>query len=112
MQFNKSIVAFERAQECIPGGVNSPVRAFKSVGMNPVFVKKAKGTTITDLDGNEYIDCLSSWGPMLFGHAHERIINAIGEAALKGTSFGAPSEYETGCLLYTSPSPRDGLLAR
>jgi len=95
MQFNKSIAAFERAQECIPGGVNSPVRAFKSVGMNPVFVKKAKGTTITDLDGNEYIDCLSSWGPMLFGHAHERIINAIGEAALKGTSFGAPSEYET-----------------
>jgi glutamate-1-semialdehyde 2,1-aminomutase len=95
MQFNKSIAAFERAQECIPGGVNSPVRAFKSVGMNPVFVKKAKGSTITDLDGNQYIDCLASWGPMLFGHAHERIINAIGEAALKGTSFGAPSEYET-----------------
>ena len=95
MNFSKSIAAFERAQKCIPGGVNSPVRAFKSVGMNPVFVKKAKGTTITDLDGNQYIDCLASWGPMLFGHAHERILNAIGEAALKGTSFGAPSEYET-----------------
>jgi len=95
MNFNHSIAAFERAQKCIPGGVNSPVRAFKSVGLNPVFVKKAKGTTITDLDGNQYIDCLASWGPMLFGHAHERILKAISEAAEKGTSFGAPSEYET-----------------
>lgn len=95
MNFDQSITAFERAQKCIPGGVNSPVRAFKSVGLNPVFVKKAKGTTITDLDGNQYIDCLASWGPMLFGHAHERILAAIGEAAQKGTSFGAPSEYET-----------------
>ncbi len=95
MQFNKSIAAFERAQKSIPGGVNSPVRAFKSVGLNPVFVKKAKGTTITDIDGNEYIDCLASWGPMLFGHAHDRILMAISEAAEKGTSFGAPSLYET-----------------
>ena len=95
MNFDQSKAAFERAQKCIPGGVNSPVRAFKSVGLNPVFVKKAKGTVITDLDGNEYIDCLASWGPMLFGHAHERILEAISEAALKGTSFGAPSEYET-----------------
>ena len=95
MQFNKSITAFERAQKSIPGGVNSPVRAFKSVGLNPVFVKNAKGTTITDLDGNQYIDCLASWGPMLFGHAHERILSAISEAALNGTSFGAPSENET-----------------
>jgi glutamate-1-semialdehyde 2,1-aminomutase len=95
MRFDKSITAFKRAQKCIPGGVNSPVRAFKSVGLNPVFVKKAKGTTITDLDGNQYIDCLASWGPMLFGHAHERILRAISEAAQNGTSFGAPSEYET-----------------
>jgi glutamate-1-semialdehyde 2,1-aminomutase len=95
MNFDQSKAAFERAQKCIPGGVNSPVRAFKSVGLNPVFVKKAKGSVITDLDGNEYIDCLASWGPMLFGHAHERILEAISEAALKGTSFGAPSEYET-----------------
>ena len=95
MQNKQSIVAFERAQKCIPGGVNSPVRAFKSVGMNPVFVKKAKGTTITDLDGNQYIDCLASWGPMLFGHAHERILQAISDAAVNGTSFGAPSQYET-----------------
>ncbi len=95
MQFKQSIAAFERAQKVIPGGVNSPVRAFKSVGMNPVFVKQAKGTIITDLDGNQYIDCLASWGPMLFGHAHERILEAVSEAAAKGTSFGAPSEYET-----------------
>jgi len=95
MNFNQSIAAFERAQKCIPGGVNSPVRAFKSVGLNPVFIKRAKGTTITDLDGNEYIDCLASWGPMLFGHAHDRILEAIGQAAFNGTSFGAPSEYET-----------------
>ncbi|MCE1199047.1 MAG: glutamate-1-semialdehyde 2,1-aminomutase [Marinilabiliales bacterium] len=95
MQFEKSIAAFERAKMAIPGGVNSPVRAFKSVGMNPVFVSKAVGTRITDLDGNEYIDCLASWGPMLFGHAHERILKAIGEAAQNGTSFGAPSPYET-----------------
>ncbi|MEI7830310.1 MAG: glutamate-1-semialdehyde 2,1-aminomutase [Prolixibacteraceae bacterium] len=95
MNFDISVAAFERAQKSIPGGVNSPVRAFKSVGLNPVFVKKAKGTTITDLDGNQYIDCLASWGPMLFGHAHERILQAIGEAAVNGTSFGAPSQYET-----------------
>jgi len=95
MNFNNSITAFERAQKCIPGGVNSPVRAFKSVGLNPVFVKNAKGTTITDLDGNQYIDCLSSWGPMLFGHAHPLILKAISDAAVNGTSFGAPSLYET-----------------
>lgn len=95
MKFDRSIAAFERAQKYIPGGVNSPVRAFKSVGLNPVFVQKAVGTTITDIDGNQYIDCLASWGPMLFGHAHEQILAAVSEAAAKGTSFGAPSEYES-----------------
>ena len=95
MKFINSIAAFERAQKSIPGGVNSPVRAFKSVGLNPVFVQNASGTTITDLDGNRYIDCLASWGPMLFGHAHPRILKAIGDAAINGTSFGAPSLYET-----------------
>ncbi len=95
MSFNKSIAAFERAQKSIPGGVNSPVRAFKSVGLNPVFIQNARGTTITDLDGNQYIDCLASWGPMLFGHAHPRILKAISDAAVNGTSFGAPSLYET-----------------
>jgi glutamate-1-semialdehyde 2,1-aminomutase len=95
MEFTKSIDAFKLAQELIPGGVNSPVRAFKSVGLNPVFIKKAKGSVITDIDGNKYIDFLSSWGPLIFGHAHEAILSAINEAAQKGTSYGAPTEYET-----------------
>ncbi len=95
MQFSKSIDAFKRAQESIPGGVNSPVRAFKSVNLNPVFIQKAKGTVITDIDGNQYIDFLASWGPLIFGHAHETILAAINEAAQKGTSYGAPTEYET-----------------
>jgi len=95
MNHSNSITAFKRAQESIPGGVNSPVRAFKSVNLNPVFISKAKGTVITDIDGNEYIDFLASWGPLIFGHAHEAILNAINEAAQKGTSYGAPTEYET-----------------
>jgi len=95
MNHSKSITAFKRAQELIPGGVNSPVRAFKSVNLNPVFISKAKGTVITDIDGNEYIDFLASWGPLIFGHAHEAILDAINEAAQKGTSYGAPTEYET-----------------
>jgi glutamate-1-semialdehyde 2,1-aminomutase len=95
MNHSKSITAFQRAQESIPGGVNSPVRAFKSVNLNPVFISKAKGTVITDIDGNQYIDFLASWGPLIFGHAHEAILQAINEAAQKGTSYGAPTEYET-----------------
>jgi glutamate-1-semialdehyde 2,1-aminomutase len=95
MEFSKSIEAFKKAQEFIPGGVNSPVRAFRSVHMNPVFIQKGKGSIVTDIDGNNYIDFLSSWGPLLFGHAHERIVSAINEAAQKGTSYGAPTEYET-----------------
>jgi len=95
MQFTKSIEAFKRAQNSIPGGVNSPVRAFKSVKMNPVFISKGKGSRITDIDGNQYIDFVSSWGPLIFGHAHDAILEAINEAAQKGTSYGAPTEYET-----------------
>jgi glutamate-1-semialdehyde 2,1-aminomutase len=95
MQFSKSIEAFKRAQKSIPGGVNSPVRAFKSVNLNPVFIQKAKGSVITDIDGNQYIDFLASWGPLIFGHAHDTILSAISEAAQKGTSYGAPTEYET-----------------
>jgi len=95
MQFAKSIDAFKRAQQSIPGGVNSPVRAFKSVNLNPVFIDKAKGSVITDIDGNQYIDFLASWGPLIFGHAHDTILAAISEAAQKGTSYGAPTEYET-----------------
>ena len=95
MQFSKSIEAFKKAQELIPGGVNSPVRAFKSVKLNPVFISKAKGAYITDIDGNQFIDFVSSWGPLIFGHAHDTILAAINEAAQKGTSYGAPTEYET-----------------
>lgn len=90
-----SIKEFKRAQESIPGGVNSPVRAFKSVQGDPVFIHSAKGATITDIDGNEYIDFVSSWGPMILGHADERVINAIKGAAINGTSFGASTIAET-----------------
>ena len=86
---------FERAQKVLPGGVNSPVRAFKSVGLNPIFIDSAKGSTITDVDGNTYIDYVGSWGPMLFGHADEDIIKSVQNAAIKGTSYGAPTIIES-----------------
>lgn len=95
MIIEKSIQEFQRAVESIPGGVNSPVRAFKSVKGDPIFIRQAKGSRITDIDGNEYIDFVSSWGPMILGHAHERVVNAIQEAAWKGTSYGAPTIAET-----------------
>ncbi len=85
---------FERAKKVIPGGVNSPVRAFGSVGGEPVFIKKAKGSKIYDTDNKEYIDYVCSWGPMITGHADEEIIEAIKKAADDGTSFGAPTEAE------------------
>lgn len=86
---------FEEAKHYIPGGVNSPVRAFKSVGGSPVFIDKGEGSTITDVDGNTYIDYIGSWGPLILGHAHPRIIKAIQETAVLGTSFGAPTKRET-----------------
>ncbi|WP_321342882.1 glutamate-1-semialdehyde 2,1-aminomutase [uncultured Draconibacterium sp.] len=95
MQFSKSIEAFKQAQQSIPGGVNSPVRAFKSVNLNPVFIECAKGSQVVDLDGNQYTDFVSSWGPLIFGHAHPEIVSAINKAAQKGTSYGAPTLYET-----------------
>ncbi|MHA8069322.1 glutamate-1-semialdehyde 2,1-aminomutase [Aquirufa ecclesiirivi] len=85
---------FERAQEVIPGGVNSPVRAFKSVGGSPLFIQSAKGAYLKDVDGKKYIDLIGSWGPMLFGQAHPRIENAVREALSNGFSFGAPSYNE------------------
>ncbi len=85
---------FERAKEIIPGGVNSPVRAFKSVGRNPLFIKKACGSKLWDADGNEFIDYVGSWGPMILGHAHPTILDAIKQAADNGTSYGAPTELE------------------
>jgi glutamate-1-semialdehyde 2,1-aminomutase len=85
---------FASARERIPGGVNSPVRAFKSVGRNPIFMKKAADSKIWDVDGNEYVDYVGSWGPMILGHAHPRVIEALKRAAESGTSFGAPTELE------------------
>src|SRR4029078_4244241 len=85
---------FQEAQQHMPGGVNSPVRAFKSVGRDPLFISKAKGSKIYDVDGNERVDYIGSWGPMILGHAHERVINAIKKAAEDSTSFGASSEKE------------------
>lgn len=92
--YEKSKQLFERAQQSIPGGVNSPVRAFKSVGGTPVFMKSAKGAYLYDVDGNQYIDYIASWGPMILGHAYEPVVKAIQEKALGSTSFGAPTELE------------------
>lgn len=95
MIYKRSSVLFEDAQKVIPGGVNSPVRAFKAVGGTPIFVEKAKGAYLYDEDGNQLIDYIASWGPMILGHAHEPVVNAIVERAKKGTSFGMPTELET-----------------
>jgi glutamate-1-semialdehyde 2,1-aminomutase len=80
--YEKSKQLFDRAQQSIPGGVNSPVRAFKSVGGTPLFIEKAKGAYLYDADGNQYIDYIASWGPMILGHAYEPIVNAIRERAM------------------------------
>lgn len=93
--YNKSIAAFKEAVDNIPGGVNSPVRSFKSVQCDPVFIEKAKGSKLWDIDGNEYIDYVGSWGPMILGHAHDDVIAALNETIAKGTSFGAPTLLET-----------------
>jgi glutamate-1-semialdehyde 2,1-aminomutase len=85
---------YAKAQKVMPGGVNSPVRAFNAVGGEPLFIKSAKGCTITDVDGNEFIDYVSSWGPLIFGHAHPRIVEAIIRQAELGTSYGASTELE------------------
>ncbi len=94
MNIENSIKLYQRALELIPGGVNSPVRAFKSVGGNPRFIKKGFGSKIYDVDGNEYIDFIGGWGPHIFGHKPDFIIKAIEEALENGTSFGAPTEAE------------------
>ena len=85
---------FEKAKRIIPGGVNSPVRAYKSVGLTPPFIQRASGSAIFDADGNSYIDYVGSWGPMILGHAHPEVVEAVREAAILGTSFGAPTEKE------------------
>lgn len=92
--YPKSGALFARAQKLIPGGVNSPVRACRSVGTDPVFIEKATGATLTDADGNQYIDYVGSWGPMILGHSHPAVIRAIEETLKRGTSFGAPVDLE------------------
>ncbi|MFQ5580195.1 MAG: glutamate-1-semialdehyde 2,1-aminomutase [Nitrospiria bacterium] len=94
MKQKKSEALFEEAQKHIPGGVNSPVRAFKSVGGNPLFIKRAKGSKVVDADGNRFIDYVLSWGPMIVGHAHPKVVEAVQKAAALGTSFGAPTKLE------------------
>lgn len=94
MQISESEKLFERAQHSIPGGVNSPVRAFKSVGGNPLFIKRARGAFLYDEDGNEYLDFINSWGPMLLGHAHPQIEEAVSGAIRDSFSFGAPTRKE------------------
>nr|MDA8235239.1 aminotransferase class III-fold pyridoxal phosphate-dependent enzyme [Clostridia bacterium] len=92
--YQKSIELFEEAKEVIPGGVNSPVRAFKSVGLNPVFIEGGNGSKIYDVDGNEYIDYVGSWGPLILGHANPQVIQSVQVAVENGLSFGAPTEIE------------------
>ncbi len=94
MQTTRSAELFERAQQVIPGGVNSPVRAFQSVGGTPRFIQRASGPHLYDADGNDYIDLVCSWGPMLLGHAHPSVLSAVGKVVVDGTSFGAPTEAE------------------
>jgi glutamate-1-semialdehyde 2,1-aminomutase len=94
MKNRASLDLFQRASELMPGGVNSPVRAFKAVGGSPLFVKSGKGCRITDADGNEYVDFVGSWGPLILGHAHPEVIGAIQEQAAAGTTFGAPTALE------------------
>ncbi|MBQ2449123.1 MAG: glutamate-1-semialdehyde 2,1-aminomutase [Peptococcaceae bacterium] len=94
MDFTNSKKLFEEAQEFIPGGVNSPVRAFKAVGDHPVFIEKAEGSKLYDADGNAYVDYICSWGPMLLGHQPEAVTKAVQEALLKGSTYGAPTAAE------------------
>ncbi|MBQ7516338.1 MAG: glutamate-1-semialdehyde 2,1-aminomutase [Schwartzia sp.] len=95
LNLEKSAAAFAEAKRLMPGGVNSPVRSFRSVGGTPPFIARAEGSHIYDIDGNEYIDYVGSWGPMVVGHAHPRVVKALAEAAARGTSYGAPTLLET-----------------
>jgi glutamate-1-semialdehyde 2,1-aminomutase len=95
MNYKRSSELFKAAKNVIPGGVNSPVRAFSAVGGDPVFIKEAKGAYLFDEDGNKYIDYINSWGPLILGHAFQPVVDAVIEKAKKGTSFGTPTEIET-----------------
>src|SRR5437016_2594645 len=89
-----SEAAYAKARQLMPGGVSSPVRAFKAVGGTPLFIKEASGCILTDIDGNDYIDYVGSYGPMIVGHANERVVAALSKAIGRGTSYGAPTEAE------------------
>jgi len=107
VSFERSIAAFGRAKNVIAGGVNSPVRAFRAVGLSPVFMKSGSGAILTDVDGRHYVDYVLSWGPLLLGHAHPAVVKAIAAAAARGTSFGTPTEIETElaeCIVAAMPS--------
>src|SRR5688572_16620994 len=90
-----SETAHQKARQVMPGGVSSPVRAFKAVGGTPIFIKEGDGCRLTDIDGNTYIDYIASYGPLIAGHANERVVAALSKAIGRGTSFGAPTELET-----------------
>src|SRR3954467_10746568 len=94
METTRSATLFEEAKNYFPGGVNSPVRAFRSVGGNPLFIEKGKGSRIWDADGNEYIDYCCSWGPLILGHANDKVLQAVSKTMMSGTSFGAPTRLE------------------
>ena len=95
LESNKSLSAWNKSQQYIPGGVNSPVRNFSKVGGHPRFIERGHGSKVNDIDGNEYIDYVASWGPLILGHAHPSIVDAVSQAATRGTSFGAPTALET-----------------
>ena len=96
MESSKSLAAWQKSQQFIPGGVNSPVRNFSKVGGHPCFIERGDGSKVYDIDGNEYIDYVASGGPLVLGHAHPSVIEAIRSTALNGTSFGAPTTREGG----------------
>src|ERR1051326_5168332 len=95
MNRTRSKQAFERACRLMPGGVNSPARAFGGVGGQPPFIARGEGAYLFDIDGNRYLDYVGSWGPLILGHAHARVVQAVTETMKKGASFGAPTELET-----------------
>ncbi|HAU32640.1 MAG: Glutamate-1-semialdehyde 2,1-aminomutase [Desulfotomaculum sp. 46_296] len=106
-RYLNSAALFDQAKRIIPGGVNSPVRAFKAVGGNPVFIEKGRGSNIFDADGNKYIDYVCSWGPLILGHCHPEVVKALKECVELGTSYGAPTELETnlaGAIVAAVPS--------
>src|SRR5579883_3683055 len=95
INLQRSRILFKEAQELLPGGVNSPVRAFRGVGGDPVFIERASGPYLFDVDGNRYLDYVQSWGPMILGHAHPAVVEAVVRASQRGFSFGAPTQAES-----------------